>query len=98
MIELLTHDQINERLRDLSEWQVSGQALVRATQAPDFLTGIRIVDAVGEIAEEMDHHPDIDIRWTTVSFSLSTHSKGGITENDVTLARRIDDVITQHQT
>ena len=47
---------------------------------------------VAEIAEEMNHHPDMDIRWRTVTFSLATHSVGGVTQLDVELAHRIDGV------
>ena len=59
---------------------------------PTFLDGIRLVDAVAEVAEELDHHPDIDIRWTSVTFVLSTHSAGGVTERDLTLAGRINEL------
>jgi 4a-hydroxytetrahydrobiopterin dehydratase len=61
-------------------------------KAASFAAGIRLVDAVAQVAEVMDHHPDIDIRWTTISFTCSTHSAGGVTELDVELARRIDDL------
>jgi 4a-hydroxytetrahydrobiopterin dehydratase len=46
-------------------------------------------------AEAADHHPDIDIRWRTVTFVLSTHSQGGITQNDLALAREIDEIVGQ---
>lgn len=48
------------------------------------------------VAEELDHHPDVDIRWRKVSFTLSTHSQGGVTERDVELARRIDEIAERH--
>lgn len=96
MAELLTDDQINAALDDVPKWQVRDNALHRAVKAPAFMTGIRIVDDVAEAAEEMDHHPDIDIRWTTLSFALSTHSKGGLTQNDFALAARIDEVCDRH--
>ena len=62
----------------------------RSVTAGSFLGGIRLVDAVAEVAEAADHHPDIDIRWRTVTFRLSTHSAGGVTELDLELARQID--------
>ena len=58
-----------------------------------FLEGIDAVGRVAELAERSDHHPDIDIRWRTVTFALVTHSEGGITEKDVLLARGIDAVL-----
>jgi 4a-hydroxytetrahydrobiopterin dehydratase len=54
------------------------------------MDGIRLVQQVAEVAEELDHHPDIDIRWTTVTFTLSTHSAGGLTMKDLRLAADID--------
>jgi 4a-hydroxytetrahydrobiopterin dehydratase len=48
---------------------------------------------VAEIAESLNHHPDIDIRWRTLTFRVSTHSKGGLTGKDVSLAGQIDEVI-----
>jgi 4a-hydroxytetrahydrobiopterin dehydratase len=64
--------------------------------APDFMTGIRIVDDVALEAEALDHHPDVDIRWRTLTFVLSTHSQGGVTGRDVELARRIDGIVERH--
>lgn len=60
------------------------------------MTGIRIVDDVAVVAEELDHHPDVDIRWREVKFTLSTHSQGGVTERDVELARRINEIAERH--
>jgi 4a-hydroxytetrahydrobiopterin dehydratase len=60
------------------------------------MTGIRIVDDVAVVAEELDHHPDVDIRWRKVTFTLSTHSQGGVTGRDVELARRIDEIAQRH--
>ena len=91
MADLLTDDQLDEALRTtLTGWQVEDGLLVRSIQAADFLSGIRLVDAVAVAAEERDHHPDIDVRWTTVTFRLATHSEGGLTSRDVDLAAEID--------
>ncbi len=89
MAQLLSDDQITEALRDLPGWEARPGALFRAVTAPSFMTGIGLVDRVAQAAEQMDHHPDIDIRWTTISFSLTTHAMGGVTDNDVKLAGRI---------
>jgi 4a-hydroxytetrahydrobiopterin dehydratase len=58
--------------------------------APDFPSGIALVDAVAVAAEAAGHHPDIDIRWRDVLFVLSTHSEGGVTAKDIELAIQID--------
>ena len=91
MAELLTDDQIDAMVREhLPTWAPQGKALVRSIENKTFLDGIRLVATVAQLAESMNHHPDIDIRWTTVIFRLSTHSAGGVTEKDLELARHID--------
>jgi 4a-hydroxytetrahydrobiopterin dehydratase len=92
----LSADQIASELTALPGWTGDPSGLTRDVKAPDFPTAIRIVDAVAEIAEGMDHHPDIDIRWRTLTFALSTHSAGGVTSKDVELARKIDSVAGEH--
>lgn len=88
---LLSEEDIDRALEhDLPEWKREGDALVRSIEASSFLTGVELVRRVAEQAEESNHHPDIDIRWTTVTFRVSTHSEGGITQNDIALARDID--------
>ncbi|HEX6338983.1 MAG TPA: 4a-hydroxytetrahydrobiopterin dehydratase [Jiangellaceae bacterium] len=89
---LLGDDGVRAALTELPAWRGDADQLERSIEAPDFLTGIRIVDDVAQVAESMDHHPDIDIRWRTVKFTLSTHSEGGVTAKDVELARSIDDI------
>ena len=74
-------------------WRHEDGALVRSATAPRFLDGVRWVTQVADFAERVDHHPDIDIRWRTVTFALVTHSQGGITDQDVDLARQIDDLL-----
>ena len=96
MPELLRVDVIDRFCADHPDWHVVEGVLVRATTAATFPAAIALVDAVAQTAEEMDHHPDIDIRWRTVTFRLSTHSAGGLTPLDLDLARRIDGlVVTQ---
>jgi 4a-hydroxytetrahydrobiopterin dehydratase len=91
MAELLSDDQIEGVVREhLSSWSIKEKALVRSVKAPSFMDGIKLVATVAQLAEAMDHHPDIDIRWTTITFRVSTHSAGGITEKDFELARHID--------
>jgi len=90
MAELLSSDDVATALAHLNGWTGTTEGIERAVEAPNFLDGIRLVDAVAEAAERADHHPDIDIRWRTVTFRLSTHSKGGVTDKDITLAREIN--------
>ena len=89
--ELLSQDDIDRALeRELPQWTQDGDELVRSIEAPSFLDGIELVRRVAQVAEDLDHHPDIDIRWRTVTFRLSTHSAGGITMQDTRLAGDID--------
>lgn len=90
MPSILTDEEITAAVSRLDGWTREGDALVRSVEAASFADGIRLVDRVATAADERDHHPDIDIRYTTVTFRLSTHSAGGITDNDVQLAREID--------
>ena len=75
-------------------WSRRGDALVKTFAFERFADGIAFVRRLAEIADGMDHHPDIDIRYTKVTISLSTHSAGGITELDVQLARKAEEIGT----
>jgi 4a-hydroxytetrahydrobiopterin dehydratase len=66
----------------------AGQLRIRL-QLPSFAAALELIQRVGATSEELDHHPDIDLRWRTVTFGLSTHSAGGVTKLDIELARRI---------
>ncbi|MGB3332251.1 MAG: 4a-hydroxytetrahydrobiopterin dehydratase [Mycobacterium sp.] len=87
---LLTDDQVNAALPDLDGWEHAEGALRRSVKFGSFLAGIEAVRRVAERAEAADHHPDIDIRWRTVTFVLVTHSEGGITDKDVAMAGEIN--------
>ena len=91
MARLLNDEEIGRQLRELPDWRRDGNAIRATFEAPDFPTGIRLVDEVALEAEGMDHHPDIDIRWRTVRFTCATHSEGGLTQLDVELAHRISE-------
>jgi 4a-hydroxytetrahydrobiopterin dehydratase len=95
MARLLTDDEVERQLGDLPGWTRQGDAIVATLDAPDFPTAIRLVDEVAQEAEEMDHHPDIDIRWRTTRWRLSTHSEGGLTQLDIELAHRIAQAATR---
>lgn len=90
---MLSDEQVDAALPDLDGWERKDGALRRSITFPAFLDGIDAVRRVGERAEQKDHHPDIDIRWRTVTFALVTHSEGGITEKDVEMAREIDGIL-----
>jgi 4a-hydroxytetrahydrobiopterin dehydratase len=90
---VLPEEEVDRALAaDLSAWSRSGDAITRTVKAPSFMDGITLVRRVAEVAESLDHHPDIDIRYTSLTFTLSTHSEGGVTTKDLDLAGRIDDL------
>jgi 4a-hydroxytetrahydrobiopterin dehydratase len=93
MAKLLSDDEIAEALTRLPHWKREGDALERTAELGTFPQAIQVVNRVAEIAESVNHHPDIDIRWRTVVFRLSTHSAGGLTAQDVSLAGEIDGVV-----
>jgi 4a-hydroxytetrahydrobiopterin dehydratase len=93
MSDLVGDDAINQGLADLPGWQRDGQALVRTVELASFPRAIEVVDRVAEAAERDNHHPDIDIRWRTLTFRCSTHSAGGITPADLALAGTINQII-----
>ena len=85
-------ERIQALLREQHGWQhLPDQAAIRRSyQFPSFAAAIRFVGFVAQLAEDDDHHPDIDIRYNRVTLTLSTHSAGGVTEKDFALARQID--------
>lgn len=89
----LTDDQVDAALPELNGWERTDGMLRRSVTFPAFLDGIEAVRRVAERAEAADHHPDIDVRWRTVTFSLVTHSEGGITDKDLGMAREIDAIV-----
>jgi 4a-hydroxytetrahydrobiopterin dehydratase len=88
--ERLTGQQIADA--DLSGWVNLVGGLQTRILTGDFATGLSVVNAIGAAAEEMNHHPDVDLRYSRVDVRLSSHDAGGITQRDVRLARRICEI------
>jgi 4a-hydroxytetrahydrobiopterin dehydratase len=90
MADLLTDDEIERGLAG-TDWRRDGGAIVRDLKLDDFAAAIAYVNRVAEAAEAANHHPDILVHgWNQVRLTLSTHSAGGLTQNDLDMARRID--------
>jgi 4a-hydroxytetrahydrobiopterin dehydratase len=92
MADLLTDNQITSHLKTMPGWSLLGKEIHRTFERKDFVAAMGFVTQVAIIAERADHHPDIDIRWNKVTITLSTHSAGGITAKDFTLAQEIDEL------
>ena len=86
---LLTDEEVSRQLGDLAGWRRDGDAISASYDAPDFPTAVRLIVAAADEAEQMGHHPDVDLRWKVTHWRLSTHSAGGLTQLDIELAHRI---------
>jgi 4a-hydroxytetrahydrobiopterin dehydratase len=85
----LSTSEIEAILAEHIEWRLEGGALVRAWTFRDFVEAILFVNRVAALADEANHHPDIDIRYNKVRLSLVSHDEGGITDRDAALIARI---------
>jgi 4a-hydroxytetrahydrobiopterin dehydratase len=86
----LSEEQIDERLAELEGWERSGDAITKSFDRGDFVGSVDFVKSLVEPAEEMGHHPDLSVSWSTVEVTITTHSEGGLTANDFELAKQID--------
>ncbi len=91
--EKLTVQQILDA--DLAEWRRLATALHTRYLTNGFDKGLALINAVGAVAEEMNHHPDLDLRWPHVDIKTSSHDVQGITDRDITLARRITEIAAE---
>ncbi len=88
----LTDEEIDAKLGEVDGWSRSGEAITKTFERGDFVGSVRFVDALVDPAEEMGHHPDLEISWDKVTVTVTTHSEGGLTANDFELAGRIDNL------
>jgi 4a-hydroxytetrahydrobiopterin dehydratase len=95
MTRLLSDAEVAEALRALPDWTLAegdAPAITATYELVDFVAALDFVSRVGAEAEQMNHHPDIDIRWNKVTLVNSTHSEGGLTQLDIQLAHRITEI------
>lgn len=95
---LLSAEQITKALSDIPLWRLSDDTpppkIVRELSAANFVAAVGIINAIAILAESADHHPDILLYgWNKVRVSLSTHDQGGLTELDIALAKKIDELL-----
>lgn len=88
----LSEKEIQERLKEMSGWSCVEKDIRKRYQFTTFPAAIAFVNKTADAAERANHHPDIDIRYSAVEISLSTHSEGGLTEKDFRLAKEIDKI------
>jgi 4a-hydroxytetrahydrobiopterin dehydratase len=86
----LTSQQIADQLQSLAGWEYAENAIRKLYRFKEFMAGIRFINRIAELAETADHHPDIHVNYTRVTFICSTHDQGGVTEKDFALATQIE--------
>jgi 4a-hydroxytetrahydrobiopterin dehydratase len=86
----LSDQEIEQKIAALDGWQREGEAITKTFGHGDFVGSVKFVDALVEPAEDMGHHPDLELSWDKVKVTITTHSEGGLTANDFELASKID--------
>ncbi len=87
----LTHDEISEAMKEVPGWTRRLKSITRTYKFAGFLKSIAFVNQIAKRAQELNHHPDIDIRFDQVTLVLTTHDAGGLTEVDFTIAEQCDE-------
>lgn len=90
MAEKLTPEKIQERLKQLPGWELCGDSIVKSYQFKDYYHTMAFVNAVAWVAHQMDHHPDLEVGYNRCVVRYSTHDAGGVTENDLQAASRVE--------
>lgn len=92
-MQRLTQEAIAGELGKLSGWRQDGDAIVRRVTLKGFAAPLLLANAIGWLAEEADHHPDLTVSYGSLTIRLTTHDAGGVTRKDIDLAGRIDGLI-----
>ncbi len=87
-VDPLTAEQSKEALKDLPDWNLKSGSIEKEFRFKSYLAGLEFAYAIGKIAEEQDHHPDMAVRWRRVKLVFSTHSIGGLSQNDFIMAAK----------
>ena len=89
---VLSDAEVRQALTGLRGWQKNGIAIQRVFEFPDFKAAMQFVNKIADTAEQANHHPDMDIRYNKVTMALVSHDSGGVTERDVRMAEKINQV------
>jgi len=90
--EVLDAEALTTALKALGNWHADGVVLKKRLKFENFADALKFVNSVGELAEAGDHHPDITFGWGYAEIALTTHDRGGITDVDLALAKKIDEI------
>jgi len=91
MADTLSDEEIDTQLPE--DWTREGDEVVRTYEFDSYLAGVGFAAGAGGVAQDAFHHPEITIGWREVEVRLTTHDAGGITEKDIALAERFDDLV-----
>jgi Pterin-4a-carbinolamine dehydratase len=92
----LNNSEIKERLKKISGWKVEGIYLVKKLKFDNFVSAVNFINKIVPIAEELEHHPDLELKnYNELTIKITTHDEGGITELDFELAEKIDKLISE---
>jgi 4a-hydroxytetrahydrobiopterin dehydratase len=91
-VAVLTDSEIQKALGSLPGWKKNGTAIQRVFEFPDFKAAMQFVNKIADAAEQVNHHPDIDIRYNKVTMALVSHDSGGVTPRDVRMAEKINQI------
>ena len=89
---VLSDSEIQQALGSLAGWQRQGKAIQRIFEFSDFKAAMEFVNKIADAAEQANHHPDIDIRYNKVTMALVSHDSGGVTQRDVRMTGRINQI------
>jgi 4a-hydroxytetrahydrobiopterin dehydratase len=92
--KVLSAAQVDERLKGLDGWRREGRFITKTFEFKEFMEGIAFINRVAAVAEKEEHHPDIHVRYTSVTLSVQTHSEGGVTDWDIGLAKSIEKALS----
>lgn len=95
MSDLIPASELKTFLKQVPVWEHDKKKIERVFEFDDFTDAMDFVNQVAEIAEESEHHPDIEVKFNKVKLVLTTHSKGGLTELDFELAEKIDTLVDE---
>jgi 4a-hydroxytetrahydrobiopterin dehydratase len=90
--EVLNAESLSTALQALESWHADGTIIKKRLTFDNFAAALQFVNRVGELAEAADHHPDITFGWGYAEIALTTHDRGGITDVDIALAKKIDEI------
>lgn len=90
--KILDQEQLTEALKSLDGWTAEGKILKKSLKFDNFADALAYINRIGDLAEAADHHPDITFGWGYADVALTTHDRSGITDVDVTLAQKIDEL------